>query len=304
VPAVSELAAEVLIALQLPGVGPAAVRKHLQQRVAALVAGEPLKIYTVLPQNFPDATLKVAGRSAEEILEKCDEADIWLVSVLDKEYPPRLREIPDYPPVIFVKGSAAALRSLSVAVVGTREASELGKAYASEIAELIAEEGLSVVSGLAFGIDTAAHLGALRAHGLTTAVLAHGLDRVYPAANSGLAEKILDSGGALVSEHRPGVPPYKPEFVRRNRIQSGMASASIMVESGWEGGSIHQARFAHSQGRPLFVVSPPRDSTAGTRFNYRGAHRIIEEFGARVIETQSDVAKLSYSLRMSGPGHE
>jgi DNA processing protein len=148
---------------------------------------------------------------------------------------------------------------------------------------------MSVVSGLALGIDAAAHEGCLKAGGITVAILAHGLDRITPHSNRGLADQILESEGCLVAEHAPGVPPVRQEYVRRNRIQSGMAACSIMVESAEEGGAIHQGNFAARQGRPLYVVTPPAGTSGSEDFKYAGAERLMKEAKARPIGSRADL---------------
>jgi DNA processing protein len=173
------------------------------------------------------------------------------------------------------------------AVVGTRNASNTGERIARKISQMLASMKLSTISGLALGIDAAAHAGALEADGVTIAILAHGLDTIAPRSNRKLAEQLLERG-ALVSEHPPGVPPRPPEFVKRNRIQSGMALFSIVVESGEVGGSMHQARFTKDQGRPLFAVLPTNWQGGRSDFNRSGGERLVREFGATPLETAQD----------------
>ena len=227
----------------------------------------------------------IARTKAQKIIEACASQSIYILSIADSEYPPRLRLIKDAPPIIYVKGSIAALGKTGCAVVGTRKASELGLKLARRIAKVLAGKGFSTISGLALGIDAAAHAGAVDAMGVTVAVLAHGLDTVAPSSNRKLADKILESGGALVSEHEPGVPPRPAEFVRRNRIQSGMALCSIIVESAKEGGSIHQARFTKEQGRPILAVLPELQNSATNGFNSEGGEYLVHDLGAIPLRT-------------------
>lgn len=215
-----------------------------------------------------------------------------IVSALDDNYPALLRLIVDYPPIVYVKGDIGNLNQVACAVVGTRQASHLGTSWAKQIAATLTEHGLAIVSGLALGIDTAAHEGTLRASGKTIAILAHGLDRVTPSSNAQLAARILGSGGSLLSEHPPGVPPRRAEYVRRNRLQSGMSVCSIVVESAREGGAIHQARFTKEQGRDLFTVIPGPETPGHQEFNRDGAQYLIGELGARVIGSKGDLLDL------------
>jgi DNA processing protein len=211
--------------------------------------------------------------------------DTLVISMLDGDvYPHRLMGIADAPPLLFVRGSLTVLSLPSVAVVGTRQASEIGLRVAHTISGHLTRRGLAVVSGLALGIDTAAHLGALDAGGQTIAVLAHGLDTVAPTRNRPLAERILSTDGALVSEHPPGVPPRPVEFARRNRIQSGLAHLSVMVESRAEGGAMIQARFAFEQGRPILTVLSTDGGLAS-----EGAARLLSEFNALPVRSLKEL---------------
>jgi DNA processing protein len=168
----------------------------------------------------------------------------------------------------------------------------LGRSWARQIAELLALNDITVVSGLALGIDTEAHIGALSGRGGTVAILAHGLDQITPSSNRPLADKILANGGVLLSEHPPGVPPRRAEYVRRNRLQSGMSVCSIVVESGREGGAIHQARFTRSQGRDLFTVVPPKGMAGAAAFNNDGAEYLTSEMNARALTKREDLLTL------------
>lgn len=225
----------------------------------------------------------------KKIVDDCDAQSIRILSSMDADYPARLLTIDDFPPLLYVRGEVSSLSLTGCAVVGTREASRLGLSWARQISEVVASRGLSVVSGLALGIDAAAHEGSLRAHGITIAILAHGLDRVTPTSNRALADRILDANGCLVAEHAPGVPPVRQEYVRRNRIQSGMSACSIMVESAEEGGAIHQGNFATRQGRPLYCVVPPEETDGAQEFKYDGAKRLSIEAKARPIRNREDL---------------
>ncbi|WP_342625018.1 DNA-processing protein DprA [Pseudomonas alkylphenolica] len=206
----------------------------------------------------------------------------------DERYPHYLASLTDAPPVLFLKGSFSALTSLpGVAIVGAREATEPGKEIARRIAKFMSESGWPVVSGLALGIDAAAHQGALDAGGITIAVLAGGVDKPNPAANIKLGHSILEAGGAWVSEHPVGTPPRKHHFVPRNRIQVGLSAGSIIVEAKMRSGSITQARFCVNENRPLFSVVPSSsDNPLG--LNSEGTLHMVEELGAIPIKSKAD----------------
>jgi DNA processing protein len=304
---VSPQTMQLLTALQLPGVGAAAVRKlanamrdqdevtwfysptQHERSNQDLVTRFQFRTQNERPIEDLTQWMPAAASKARKILEACASRSIFVISILDPEYPRRLRSIKDAPPVLYIRGSVAALNKSGCAVVGTRKATETGLKIARRIASVLAEHGLSTVSGLALGIDAAAHSGAVEKHGVTIAILAHGLDMVAPTSNKKLAEQLLECGGALVSEHEPGVPPRPAEFVRRNRIQSGMSLCSIIVESGKEGGSIHQARFTKEQGRPILAVLPDLEKCTSKEFNYEGGKYLVATMGARPLRTAEDL---------------
>lgn len=283
------LALTTLTALSLPKVGAATVRKLIPTRPSLGFESGASGDLDAFLEAVPMGTLRAAQARAEAIIEACDKHDVLVLSALDESYPRQLLDLPDFPVVLYVKGLVEGLHKALVAVVGTRNPSPVGERYAMRLARELALRGAGVVSGLALGIDAAAHEGALKADGLTIAVLAHGLDRVSPKSNSGLADRILESGGALVSEHEPGVPPFRAEYVRRNRIQSGLALASIIVESGEVGGAMHQARFTHDQKRLLYAFIPPESAPGSGAFQKGGAQRLVGELGASVISSMGDL---------------
>jgi DNA protecting protein DprA len=211
-----------------------------------------------------DAWLEEAGRqwpkaldTADRLLDECVQHDISVLGLFDENYPERLRALHDPPLLLFVHGSVGALNEEKlVAVVGTREPTKFGCSATEDITALLAEHAWGVVSGLAKGIDTLAHGAALKHHTLTIAVLAGGLDRVYPKENTELADAIVDQGGAIVAEVPPGARPQKSSFVARNRLQTGLSAAVVATQTGVKGGTMHTARHAAGQGRPLFCPKP------------------------------------------------
>jgi DNA processing protein len=181
--------------------------------------------------------------------------EIDSLTLLDDTYPPNLRHIADPPPVLFVRGSIREQDENAVALVGTRRATAYGRAVAERLAADLARAGVTVVSGLAKGVDTAAHRSAVDAGGRTLAVLGNGLDQVYPPENSNLAQRIVDrQAGALVSEFAPGVPPDAINFPRRNRVIAGLSRATVIIEAGPRSGALITADFALEQGRDVLAV--------------------------------------------------
>jgi DNA processing protein len=208
--------------------------------------------------------------------------DHHLVTCDDPRYPPALAEIPDPPLLLYVSGRVELLAQPLVAVVGSRNASVQGRVDAESFAAALSGAGLCVVSGLALGIDTAAHEGALRGTGSTIAVVGTGLDRVYPARNRALAHRIA-AQGCLVSEYPLGMPPLAANFPRRNRIISGLAAGVLVIEAAAQSGSLITAQLAAEQGREVFAL-PGSIHSALTK----GCHRLIRE-GAQLVETVDDV---------------
>jgi DNA processing protein len=186
-------------------------------------------------------------------LEAADRAGASLVTVLDDRYPANLRLIPNLPPFLFVRGSLQESDSRSVAVVGTREASEAGIRRARHMARLLAERGVTVVSGLARGIDTVAHEAAMQAGGRTIAVFGTGITRVYPAENRVLADAITEQG-ALVSQFWPTRSAGRDTFPRRNVVTSGLSQGTVVIEASRTSGAKMQARLALDHGKRVFLV--------------------------------------------------
>jgi len=287
--------------LSLPKVGVVTIRKvALTANVHAWNLSSLVE-NKVLP-NIDNSQLDEASSHAERILDSCRKDDISVISILDDSYPVHLKNIKDAPPLLYVKGSMKSLQSKCAAVVGTRKASEAGLKIAGKVAQALVENGFSIVSGLALGIDTAAHKGALESSGITIAILAHGLHTIAPSSNKDLAKEILDKNGALISEHPPGTPAHPPEFVRRNRIQSGMSLFSVIVETGEVGGTIYQAQFTKAQGKEVYVIIPPLDNPIYSSFNSSGGRMISEKMGGIQVTSTSDLLqKLNVTAIQDNP---
>jgi len=206
---------------------------------------------------------------------------VQLLSLFGEEYPPLLKAIPDPPPVLYVKGVLGeALRC--VACVGTRSPSLFGRTVSQRLTRVLAENGWTVVSGLAIGVDAISHQAALDAGGRTVAVLANGLDSVYPSENQALARRILDQGGALVSEQPFGARASARCLVQRDRIQSGMSLAVFAMQTDIKGGTMHTVRFALQQGRTVFVPAPPPGYSSEEKS--RGIRALAERTGRELPE--------------------
>jgi DNA processing protein len=225
--------------------------------------------------------IDTASRRADRLLSATP-TGIEAVPWFDRRYPPLLDCVPDPPPVIWVRGTILALSRPSVAIVGSRAATEYAKQVAAGLAADLTRRGISVVSGLARGVDSAAHRGALEAGGPTVAVLGNGPDRIYPAEHRDLAASICEHG-ALVSELGPGAPPLPEHFPLRNRIISGISLAVVVVEACDGSGSLITARCALDQGRDVMAV--PGSVLSGRN---QGSHRLLKD-GAKVVESADDI---------------
>ena len=205
-----------------------------------------------------------------------------IVTLADAAYPPALLEIADPPSLLYLRGDPAHLRQPGLAIVGSRNATPQGRQTAENFARTLAGQGLPIVSGLALGIDAAAHRGALSAGGPTIAVVGTGADRLYPPANRDLALAIIEQG-VIVSEFPLGTPPVAANFPRRNRIISGLARGVLVVEAAAQSGSLITARLAAEQGREVFAIPGSIHSPVA-----RGCHQLIKQ-GAKLVETADDI---------------
>jgi DNA processing protein len=191
---------------------------------------------------------------AQELIDRVTSQGVRLITIVDEDYPENLKLIFNRPPFIWVRGRLEARKRRAIAVVGARQASPEGRATAADLARGLAQANVSILSGLARGIDTAAHAAALDAGGTTVAVIGTGiLAPVYPPENDGLARRIVDSGGAIVSQFWPEAPPQKANFPRRNVVMSGMAAGTVVVEAAATSGAKMQARLALEHGKRLFL---------------------------------------------------
>lgn len=211
--------------------------------------------------RFPAITppdLASAAKQAETQLQQAEESGYMYFSRLSPSFPKRLRDIPDPPVHLFALGDPSALVApKTCAVIGTREPTEFGRAFAAEAAETLVRDGWCIVSGLAVGCDTAGHEGALLGGGQTVAVLAHGLESIYPRENRSLARKIVQKRGCLVTEYPFGTRPVAVNFVERDRLQSALSNCLVVVETDEKGGTMHTVRFAREQGRAIMALEHP-----------------------------------------------
>jgi DNA processing protein len=253
-------------------------------------------------------SLKLAERVAqirvqvdlEKYLARIGSQGIQILTWEDELYPARLKEIDQPPPVLYVRGSLTAEDAWAVAVVGTRRVSAYGRQVAEELAANLAGNGVTVISGLARGVDGSAHQAALKAGGRTIAVLGCGVDRIYPPEHTQLADKIIASG-ALLSDYPPGTPPDASNFPPRNRIISGLSMATVVVEAGETSGALITAQFAVDLGREVFAVPGnilAVQSKGTNRLIAQGAHPmlsahdLLDVLNLRRVTEQREIRKI------------
>ena len=242
-------------------------------------------IENILGRNLGDRswTMSQIRSMAEKDVSTALRLDIKLVSWRDSSYPPLLREIFDPPVLLFYRGVLPNPEKPLVAVVGTRTLSSKAAVSAYNLGRELGEAGIPVVSGLALGVDSMAHRGNIDGCSPTVAVLGSGPDHVYPISNRGLARRILDNGGIILSEYPPETKPFKANFPARNRIISAMARGTVIVEAPEKSGALITARFALEQGRDLWVHSVGLDSERGA------GTRCLAEEGALVISSAAEI---------------
>jgi DNA processing protein len=279
-----------------PGLGAAAIRGMLQQfglpqNVLARSSSE-LSGYAP-PDTLKSLSSDQVGRAVAAALEWASIAGRFIVTLADETYPKALLEIPDPPALLYAIGRIDLLQRTSLAVVGSRNATAQGEQNAENFAKALSETGLTIVSGLAMGIDAAAHRGGLAGSGSTVAVLGTGVDVVYPRRNAELAAQIAERG-LLVSEFPLGTAPAAYNFPRRNRLISGLSRGCLVVEAAAASGSLITARAAADQGREVFAIPGSIHSPLS-----KGCHGLIKS-GAKLVESAEDVLAELSGFRQSG----
>lgn len=205
------------------------------------------------------------------------------IPITSDAYPNRLRDIPNPPKTLYVLGNEKLLKSNGIAIIGSRAYSEYGRKYAIKFAKGLAEQGLTIISGMALGIDTFAHEGALKVSGKTIAVLGCGFNNIFPEENIGLMEEILQADGAVVSEYMPNIKAASGRFIERNRIVSGLSMGVLVIEAMFRSGTSTTAGMAREQGKTVFCL--PRN--LGDK-NGVGTNRLIKE-GAKLVTNSDDI---------------
>ncbi len=277
---------------KVSGIGPMKVRALLNyfgslESAWSASAGQ-LRIAGLDHRSLANLLEARKSLSLEREMEMLKKAGVDFLTWEDEGYPYRLRQIPDPPPVLYFKGSLEPEDEIAVAVVGTRRASAYGLEAARKLAYGLAQNGVTIVSGLALGIDGAAHSAAIEAGGRTLAVFGSGLDHVYPPSHRKLAEQIANGHGALLSEYPLGTKPEARNFPPRNRIISGLSMGVLVVEAGIKSGALITARYAAEQGRDVFAVP-------GSMFKQgsKGTNKLIQDGAKLVLEFEDILEELN-----------
>ena len=285
-----------LIALRTPGLGPGGLRERLDatggdiEAVLAQLRREPGR----LGEAARSWLQQPAAARLDADLAWLAQPQQRLLCCTDADFPPQLENIPQPPAALFVAGDASLLLHPQVAIVGARSASGAGMANAGAFARALAQAGFVITSGMADGIDGAAHVAALEAGAATVAVVGTGADRVYPRKHLALARQIA-AQGALVSEFAPGTPARPDHFPRRNRLIAGLALGTVVIEAGLQSGSLITARLAAEQGREVFALPGSIHNPLA-----HGCHRLIRD-GARLVESAAEIVEtLVPAARMLG----
>ena len=279
-----------------PGLGPAAIRGMLRQYGLPhlVIARKPAELAVhAAPAIIEALHSEAVVRAVAGAMRWLEQPGNTIVTLADASYPRLLLEIADPPPLLYVRGRVELLQRPCLAVVGSRNASAQGAVNAETFAKALSASGLTIVSGLALGIDAAAHRGGLAGPGSTIAVLGTGIDVVYPRANAALAEQIADRG-LLVSEFPLGTGALASNFPRRNRLISGLAQGCLVVEAALASGSLITARSAAEQGREVFAIPGSIHSPVS-----KGCHALLKS-GAKLVESAEDVLTELGGFRASG----
>jgi DNA processing protein len=276
-----------LILKNIPGIGNHLFKRLLDQwKSPEIILQQPIAELASIQgvsENLAHAIAKkLPTINAKKEIERARQIGITILSMNDENYPPLLRQLPDPPPVLYVYGQLIP-SDTCVAIVGSRNSTPYGETITRTLAKDLANNQITIVSGMARGIDTSAHKGALDANGRTVAVMGCGLETVYPAENKALFHSIAKNNGAVISEFSMGARPEAYHFPSRNRIISGMSMGTIVVEAGNKSGSLITARLALEQNRQVFAV-PGQVHSQMTE----GTHRLIKQ-GAKLIENAQDV---------------
>ena len=283
----------VLLLMQVKGISRKKIYKYFQLKsgeysledVQMMIKEAALDSSQITVPSLSE--LDVAYKKYKEIVDNSEELGIKIISYLDDEFPIKLRKINDPPAVVYALGNIECLNEKAIAVIGTREPTEYGAKIADNLGFVLGRDGYTVVSGLAHGCDRYGHEGCLRAEGNTVAVMAGGLDKVYPAQHKELAKKIVETGGCLLSEYPVKSGTFRNNFIERDRLQSGLSEGIIVVETDVTGGTWHTIRYAKNYKRKIGCYVHPEKYLSEKMT--LGIQKLLKEEEIIAIETNDDL---------------
>jgi len=257
---------------------------------------ETLKIYKF---NFSKDDVKTSFDYAENIIIKSKSFNVYAMSIFDNKFPKSLRQIPDCPVIIYFKGDVInSANNDAIAVIGTRSPTTWGRKAANRIGSRLAENDFTVVSGLANGCDEESHWGCVNKKGLGIAILAHGLDNIYPKKNKKLSEKILENQGCIISEYPIYYKPRRNTFIERDRLQSAMSSGVLVIETGIKGGSMHTVGYAEKQNKKIACLYQDDESWLKEECT-KGNQNLIKNKNAYAINDYDDFHEFIKSCKVN-----
>lgn len=307
---------QILALKALPGVGKQSILKvgnYRTQDIDTEELPEVLEKCAVKMKNpagkgkkpITAEDINSALKTADEIIEKSRSHQVGIISYYESGFPSNLRNTKtedgkrsDPPIILFYKGDLTALNEPAIAIIGTRNNTPGGEKAGLYLSSEFARRGFCIVSGLALGCDTIGHKGALKAGGKTIAFLAHGLDTIYPSQNKNLAQEIIQSGGLLLSEYEIGTPVTQYNLVARDRLQAGLSLATLVIQTGVKGGTMHAAMNCINSGKPLFVIKYSDEKTDSDEKTL-GNHMLAKDFGATYIRGTDNLDDLARTILQS-----
>lgn len=290
----------IIILLNIPKVGRETTRELLKFELPKQLNVIEIK-ELFIRANYSNKKIKIpndelireAINSSEKIIEKSNKLNIGYITILDKEYPEKLKSIKNPPPIIYYKGNKDCIFcDKSITIIGSRKASEHSLKVSYRLSEIFTNDNFIIVSGLAKGCDEFVHKGCLNSKGKTIAVLPCGLDRIYPKSNEVLADEILRHNGCLISEYPVDSEVQKNNFIERDRIQSALSQCVLIVEASINSGTMHTANYAIEQNKILACYQNSNISTV----NMSGNNKLIKENKAIIISNKNEISNLKYKI--------
>ncbi len=292
----------LLALMQLPGIG----RKTINRYMLPLSANcsdftgirdilEDAHKKTARVKEFSNDEIESAIVKADHILDDCEQLDIKTTAITDPDFPSRLHSVDDPPIVLYYRGNLDSLENHTIAIIGTREPTDYGYRIAVRIGEMMAVNGITTVSGLATGCDTGGHTGTVNKNGSSVALLANGLDTIYPKENQKLAAQMLELGGCLISEYPPKAEMQRGFFVDRDRLQAALSDGIFVVETDIKGGTMHTVHFGQQYGKKIYCFNHPEKYLGEDKT--RGNQKLIKDEVAISVGSKNDIDNMLQTLK-------